>query len=193
MSNPIPEAPAPTPTPAPPTTGTPAPTPTPPPTEAPAQEPTDWVAEARKWEARAKENKTAAEKLAALEESQKTEAQKLADRATAAEAERDALKSEKQVAAWKTDVAKATGVPAAALAGSNLEEIQAHAELLKPLIAAPSTEDPTPLAPHVPSEGTPPSGGVATQLNANDIASMTPEQINAARKAGRLNRVMGIS
>jgi hypothetical protein len=189
MSTPIPEAPAPTPTPAPPAEGTPTPTPTAPP--APAKE-TDWKAEARKWEDRAKENKTAAEKLAAFEESQKTEAQKLADRATAAEIERDALKAEKQVAGWKADVSKETGVPAAALAGSTLEEIQAHAETLKPLITQ-AQEPHAPLAPHVPSEGTPPSGGVASQLNANDIASMTPDQINAARRAGRLNRLMGIS
>lgn len=188
MSQPIPEAPAPAPTP--PAEGTP--TPTPPTPEVPAQDPTDWKAEARKWEARSKENKGAADRLAELEESQKTEAQKLADRATAAEAERDALKAEKQVAAWKVDVSTETGVPAAALAGSTLEEIQAHAETLKPLIT--QAQEPTaPLAPHVPSEGTPPSGGAATQLNANDIASMTPEQINAARRAGRLNQLMGIS
>ena len=41
---------------------------------------TDWKAEARKWEQRAKDNKSAADRLAAFEESQKTEAEKLADR-----------------------------------------------------------------------------------------------------------------
>lgn len=51
----------------------------------PAKPETDWKAEAKKWESRAKENKSAADRLAALEESQKTEQQKLADRATAAE------------------------------------------------------------------------------------------------------------
>lgn len=190
MSQPTPEAPAPTPTPAPPAETTLDPTPPAP--EAPAQE-TDWKAEARKWESRAKENKSAAERLAELEESQKTEAQKLADRAAAAEAKVATYETEKQVAAWKADVSKETGVPAAALSGSTLEELQAHAEVLKPLITQAPQEPQAPLAPHVPSEGTPPSGGVASQLNANDIASMTPEQINAARKAGRLNRLMGIS
>jgi hypothetical protein len=190
MSTPIPEAPAPTPTPAPPAEGTP--TPTPPTPEAPAQEPTDWKAEARKWETRAKENKSAAEKLAEFEESQKTEAQKLSDRAAAAEAKAAEYEKREQVAAWKADVSKETGVPAGALSGTTLEEIQAHAEILKPLITQAPTDN-TPLAPHVPGEGAPPSGGVASQLNANDIASMTPDQINAARKAGRLNRLMGIS
>lgn len=46
---------------------------------------TDWKAEARKHEQRAKDNAAAAAELAALKESQKTEAQKLADRAAAAE------------------------------------------------------------------------------------------------------------
>jgi hypothetical protein len=149
------ETPAPTPTPAPPAENTP--TATEPTTQAPAQEP-DWKAEARKWEARAKENKSAAEKLAEFEESQKTEAQRLADRAAAAEAERDALKAEKQVTTWKDEVAKSSGVPAAALSGSTLEEIQAHAEVLKPLITP--TETPSrkgAIGPYVPNEGKTPA------------------------------------
>jgi hypothetical protein len=161
------ETPAPTPTPAPPAEGTP--TPTPPTTEAPAQEP-DWKAEARKWEARAKENKGAAEKLADLEESQKTEAQKLADRAAAAEAERDALKAEKQVATWKDEVAKASGVPAAALSGSTLEEIQAHAEVLKPLIT-PAETPPRKgaIGPYVPNEGKAPAAALNSDALENAL------------------------
>jgi hypothetical protein len=81
------------------------------PTEQPAQasgeqpadgEPKDWQAEAarlreeltkaRKWEQRAKDNSSAAEKLAALEEANKTEVQKAADRA--AQAEERAKKAE---------------------------------------------------------------------------------------------------
>lgn len=70
------------------------PTPTPEPTPKPE---TDWKAEAKKWEGRAKENKTAADQLAAIEEANKTEAQKNADRLAAAEkdaadARREALK-----------------------------------------------------------------------------------------------------
>lgn len=66
--------------------------------EAPAQDGTDWKAEARKWEARAKENNSAAQKLAEIEESKKSETQKLQEqlaqfqeRATAAERDRERL------------------------------------------------------------------------------------------------------
>jgi hypothetical protein len=157
------ETPAPTPTPTPPAEG--APTPAPPTTEAPAQEP-DWKAEARKWEARAKENKSAAEKLAELEEAQKTEAQKLADRAAAAEAKAAEYERKEQVAKWKDEVAEKTGVPAKALAGSSLEEIRAHAETLKPLIAPaePQTRKGA-IGPYVPSEGKAP----ATPLNSDAL------------------------
>jgi hypothetical protein len=48
---------------------------------------TDWKAEARKWEQRAKANNEAAAKLAQIEEANKTEAQKAADRLAAAEKE----------------------------------------------------------------------------------------------------------
>lgn len=157
-------APTPTPTPAPPAEGTP--TPTPPATEAPAQEP-DWKVEARKWEARAKENKSAAEKLAELEEAQKTEAQKLADRAAKAEAKAAEYERKEQVSKWKDEVSEETGVPAKALAGSTLEEIQAHAETLKPLIT-PAAEPPRKgaIGPYVPNEGT---GGKPPALNSDAL------------------------
>lgn len=73
------------------------PPPAPPAGDPPSNDPpdggesTDWKSEARKWEARAKENKNAAARLAELEEANKTEAQKIADRATKAEQERDQL------------------------------------------------------------------------------------------------------
>jgi len=136
--------------------------------------------------------KTKASEYDKVTEAQKTAEQKAAEALAEAQGKVQAYEKREQVATWKADVSKETGVPAAALAGSSLEEIQAHAETLKPLITQ-AQEPQAPLAPHVPSEGAPPSGGVASQLNANDIASMTPEQINAARKAGRLNRLMGIS
>src|SRR5690606_6191828 len=46
---------------------------------------TDWKAESRKWEARAKENSEAAKRLGEIEEAQKSEQQKLEERATKAE------------------------------------------------------------------------------------------------------------
>jgi len=118
--------------------------------EAPAQE-TDWKAEARKWEERAKANKAAADRLAEIEEASKTAEQKAAERLAELEAKVAAYETEKQVAAWKAEVSKDTGVPAAALAGSTLEDIKAHAETLAPLIAK------APRGPVIPSQGQTPS------------------------------------
>jgi hypothetical protein len=116
--------------------------------EAPAQE-TDWKAEARKWEDRAKANKSAAEKLAELEEANKTAEQKAAERLEAAE--RRAAELEAKAA--KAEVAAAAGVPADLLEGpasSSAEDLQAYAEKLiafKGVPAEPGT------GPYVPAEG----------------------------------------
>lgn len=91
----------------------------------PAQEP-DWKAEARKWEERAKANKTAAERLAEIEEANKTEAQKAAERLTALERENETLKT----SSLRAEVAAAKGVPLALLSGSSREELEAQAEAL---------------------------------------------------------------
>ena len=99
---------------------------------APAQETkpeTDWKAMARKWEQQAKENKAAADELAALKESQKSEEQKLADRAAAAEKERD----EARLEALRMKVGAAKKLPADVielLKGSTEEELSAHADRL---------------------------------------------------------------
>lgn len=93
---------------------------------------TDWKALARKWEQRAKENKDAADELAQLKDSEKTEIEKANERAAKLEAERNALMAEKNVAGWKKEVSEASGVPADVLRGTSMEEIEAHAETLKP-------------------------------------------------------------
>lgn len=80
--------------------------------------------------------KAKAARLDEIEESQKTEAQKQAEKLAALEAEVNGYKTREQIAAWKAEVAESTGVPAAALAGSTKEEIEAHAETLKPLLAS---------------------------------------------------------
>jgi hypothetical protein len=68
-------------------TATPAPAPAPAERTEPSPEveKTDWKAEARKWEDRAKENKSAADELAAIKDAQKSEAEKVADRVAKAE------------------------------------------------------------------------------------------------------------
>lgn len=138
--------------------------------------------------------KSKAEKLAEIEASQMSEAEKTAARIAALEAENQGYKTKEQVAAWKAQVSKDTGVPAAALAGSTLEELQAHAETLKPLITAAAPPEPPapPAGPTVPGEGGAPPAAVA-QLTEADLKSMTPEQINKARREGRLNKLLGVS
>ena len=79
--------------------------------EAETQHETDWKAEARKWEQRAKENKSAADELEALKQSQLTEQQKAEQRAERAESELAALKAEKQHATDAREVAEKTGAP----------------------------------------------------------------------------------
>lgn len=75
------------------------------PTDAPAQdvdqaatepqvEETDWKAEARKWEQRAKENKGAAEELAQIKDAQKSEAERAADALAQAQADAESARAE---------------------------------------------------------------------------------------------------
>ena len=59
---------------------------------APVEE-VDWKAEARKWEQRAKENKTAADELSAIREAQKSDAEKAADALASAKAEAEAARA----------------------------------------------------------------------------------------------------
>lgn len=94
---------------------------------------TDWKAEARKWENRAKENlekatsnETAAQRLAEIEEANQTEAEKVAARLAAVEARNAELETQ----AVRTEVALEKGVPVALLTGSTKEELEAAADAL---------------------------------------------------------------
>ncbi len=140
---------------------------------APAAAETDWKAQSRKWEQRAKENLAAAEKLAQLEEQNKSEAEKAADRLAKLEAENNALKLEKQQSQWRDEVAETTGMPASVLRGSTLEEIEAHAESLKSAFQVAAKQDPK--DPPVPTVGQTPQTPGNVPLR---------EQIAAAEKAG---------
>lgn len=99
-----------------------APKPDAPAEEAPAQE-TDWRAEARKWEQRAKSNKDAADRIASIE----AEKAQLAEKVTAYE-------TKEQRAQLVSEVSQEAGVPAEVLRGNTREELEAHAEVLKALI-----------------------------------------------------------
>ncbi|MCI1984080.1 MAG: helicase [Bifidobacteriaceae bacterium] len=107
---------------------------------------TDWKSKyeemqkhSRTWEKRAEANKTAVDELEKLKASQKSkdeETEKL--RAQVEETE-----AAKQRSEWAKQVSEETGVPANALKGSTLEELQEHAEVLKPLIfPTPKVGDP---------------------------------------------------
>lgn len=161
-----PAAPVPAPpTPAPPAQATPTEAATP-----PAQE-TDWKAEARKWEQRAKDNTEKAQKFDALEEASKTEAQKQADALAAAQAKVKEYEQRDQLAEWAKEVSTETGVPANLLRGSSKEELAAHAEQLKALITAQATP---------PAPGTVPTIGNVPSVPNVSLA----DQIAEAEKAG---------
>jgi hypothetical protein len=102
---------------------TPAPAPTP---EPPAQEP-DWKAEARKWEQRSKENKSALDELTGKYTAAKTERKTLAEQV-------QTFTQQQERAALVSEIAEANKVPASALRGSTREELEAHAAVLAELI-----------------------------------------------------------
>lgn len=127
-------------------------------------EETDWEAKykealghSRDWEKKAKANKAAADELEKLKESQMSEADKAAKRTQELEAQVAAYKAKEQQAEWKTQVSAKTGIPAEALRGSTLEEIQAHADILKPLV------HPAPKLPNVPNPAQHPEGKTADE------------------------------
>lgn len=82
------------------------------------------------------------------------EAADAVSRAETAEGKVAEFEGKTQVEGWRAEVAKATGVPAEALAGSTKEEFEAHAAILKPLLTVPS-------APVIPNQGAEPTGSAA--------------------------------
>lgn len=97
------------------------------------------------------EYKAAADELAKLKEKDKTELEKATERAEAAEARLAEREAAEAIALAAREVSKATGVPEEALRGATREEIEAHAEVLRPFFAkgaapvvktgSPSTEE----------------------------------------------------
>jgi septal ring factor EnvC (AmiA/AmiB activator) len=116
--------------------------------EAPAQE-IDWKAKSREWESRAKANKSAADKLAELEQANKSAEEKAQERVAAAEARAAELESK----ATRAEVANESGVPLDLLTGpasGSAEDLKAYADKLiafKGVAAEPQS------GPYVPAEG----------------------------------------
>lgn len=100
----------------------------------------------REWERRAKANESAAKELEKLKDANKSELERAQERAAAAEAKLKSLQAEKDIAEWRQEVAKETGVPADILSGSTKEEIEDHAKLLAQYIKHDS-------APYISSDG----------------------------------------
>ncbi|MDU2421294.1 MAG: helicase [Bifidobacterium scardovii] len=109
----------------------------------------------RELEKKAKANKTAAEELEKLKASQMSEAEKAAKHTKELEDKVAAYEAAKQQTDWAKQVSETTGVPANVLRGSTLEEIQAHAESLKTLLA--------PKLPKVPDPAKHPEGKTANE------------------------------
>lgn len=109
---------------------------------------TDWKAEARKWEQRAKENKSKADAYDEAQEAAKSDLQKALERAEKAEKLNAEYEAEKERIAAVKAAAVSTGVDYELLLmmqGNTPEEIAANAELLKAKLEAqqkyPSVQD----------------------------------------------------
>lgn len=112
---------------------------------------TDWKAEARKWEQRAKENGQAAAELEALKAQSAADLAQAVRRAEEAEAKAAGLEAAAERARTVAAVAAEAGVSAAVLermAGEGEEDIRANAEVLR--ASAPAAAYPT-----APQGGTP--------------------------------------
>jgi ATP-dependent Clp protease ATP-binding subunit ClpA len=81
------------------------------------------------------EVKKKADEFDKLSEASKSDLEKAIARAEAAEQKVASFESEKQRTTWADEVSKDTGIPASALRGSTKEELEAHAQELKALIA----------------------------------------------------------
>ncbi|TCD53764.1 hypothetical protein EJ419_07300 [Alloscardovia theropitheci] len=90
----------------------------------------DWEAKARMWEERAKESYKDSLKLKELQESHDKQVHKLEEANKTLHMQLDSIQAANQQNEWKTKVSQETGVPAEALRGSTLEEIQEHAKIV---------------------------------------------------------------
>lgn len=199
MSTPTGAPAATTPTPAPPAQATPthegqpSPTANPEPASDPAQG-TDWKAEARKWEQRAKENTEALRtREQEIEDSKKSAEQKAADALAAAQSSA----TEAAAKALRYEVAAEKGLDlalAARLTGSTKEELEADADALMTLIPkAPEAAPPAPPnGPTVPGQQ---PGGAQTPalVTRSDLDALAAagkhDEINRLRREGRLSHL----
>lgn len=152
---------------------------------------TDWKAEARKWENRAKAAKADsddASKWREYEAAQKPIQERMAEEL----AQTKAAASEAAAKLLRYEIASAKGITGEAtklLKGSTQEELEAEADLLNALIANQSKPK-TPMPDENMGKPAPSSVG---QLTKEDLKSMSPREINDAKAAGKLNDILGIN
>lgn len=152
------------------------------------------VAESRKWEARAKENKAAAAELEKLRKEQMSEVEKAVAEAEA-RGRTAALAEVGTKVAHARIVAALTGVvpdPASIIEDLNLARYVADSGDVDEKAVAALREKYAALGAvqKNPSVPTGPRGG-ATQLTRDSLKTMTPDQIVTARKAGQLDHLLG--
>lgn len=104
---------------------------------------TDWKAEARKWEERAKANKAKADKWDEQEEASKSELEKAREAAQTAQAELDTLRKAKMHSDLVAKVSAETGIPANLLHGDTEEELGASAKALSDFLDTQKPKFPT--------------------------------------------------
>jgi hypothetical protein len=157
-------------------------------TDAPdlAAEAEKWKALARKNEQRAKENAEKAKRFDEFEEAQKTEQQKLTERAERAEQALLAAES----ARLRASIAAKHGVPEALLSGSTEEDLEAAAEAL---VAFKGTQPTTPSSDGQGRQGDPIDGQAKQITSIDELKKLSPEEVNKARRDGRLDGLLGKS
>lgn len=151
------------------------------------KEETDWKAEARKWESRAKADHELAAKWREYEQSQKSEHEKLAEQLAAAQAEA----SQASTTLLRYQIAAEKGISGDALdllTGSTREELETAADKLLSLIADQSK----PKAPKPDENQGKPAPSSLGQLTREDLKGMSEKDIMEAKAAGRLNDLLGI-
>ena len=155
--------------------------------EAPQGAPeTDWKAEARKWESRAKADHELAQKWREYEDTQKSEHEKLADEL--ARAKEEASQASTELLRLKIASEKGlTGEALELLTGSTQDELEAKADKLLSLIA--NQSKPKALKPDE-NQGQP-APATLGQLTEADLKSMTPQEIIKAKSEGRLDQLLG--
>lgn len=112
-----------------------------------AKEPVDWeqryrdaIAHSRDWERKAKANNKAASELAELKKAQMSELERATAERDEYKALAEALRAEKERAAWASEVSEETGVPSDVLAmisAENRDELMEKAQSISGLFAKP--------------------------------------------------------